>query len=74
MKETNSNLAKKENSKKSFHEFRKAGYKDDQCNPRKDTRTRIAKLHKGDWEDQVEEVESMFRNVTTGEWYSLLKW
>ncbi|CAB4413493.1 unnamed protein product [Rhizophagus irregularis] len=70
MKETKSNFVKKENNKKSFHEFRKAGYKDVQCNPN----TKIAKLRKGDWEDQVEEVESMFRHVPTGEWFSLLKW
>lgn len=76
MKETTSrsNPVKKESNKKSFYEFKKPGHKDDQFTSRKDTRTRITKLFKGEWEDQVEGVESMFRHVDTGEWFTLLKW
>ncbi|CAG8479740.1 5973_t:CDS:2 [Funneliformis mosseae] len=29
---------------------------------------------KGDWEEQVEKVENMFKHAVTGEWYSSLKW
>lgn len=72
MKETRSYIVKKGNNKKSF--YKKFVYKDNYINPRENTRKRITKPCKGEWEDQVEEVESMFKHVVTGEWYSSLKW
>ncbi|GBB95492.1 hypothetical protein RclHR1_02550004 [Rhizophagus clarus] len=71
---TKSNPVKNKRNKKSFYEFKKNNYIDDHCSSRKDIRTRITKLCKGEWEDQVEGVESMFRHVDTGEWYTSLKW
>ncbi|CAI2182611.1 19112_t:CDS:2 [Funneliformis geosporum] len=39
-----------------------------------DSREDIPARIKGDWEEQVEKVENMFKHEVTGEWYSSLKW
>jgi len=62
---------REENNNKKFS---KVDCKDNRGDHKRVTRRQTAKLHKGDWEDQVEKVENMFKHTITGEWYSLLKW
>ena len=69
-KRSKSVFTKKEND----YDYEKIIRNDDFGDLKKDIHQRITKLKKGDWEDQVEVVECMFRHAVTGEWYSLLKW
>ncbi|RIA92235.1 hypothetical protein C1645_736554 [Glomus cerebriforme] len=51
-----------------FYDFEKVVCYDDCGDLKKDTCVRIKKLCKGEWEDQVEKVVSMFKHAVTEEW------